>query len=203
MFARLLTVGVLALIPIVAVSGCATTTRPDSATSTAVVSSAQAYADLESAGLADLDATELITTLERVPRAQRSTEFTASVRPNEVIVTDRASGSELGLDLPDDQFYLSVAPYRGQNHDCYYHSLTTCTGELQGVDVHVLVTDDENGEILIDATLLTEDNGFVGLWVPKGKQAILTVSVGEESASTAISTVNADDPTCVTTLKLG
>jgi hypothetical protein len=39
-------------------------------------------------------------------------------------------------------------------HDCYFHSLTTCTGELGGQQVTVLIVDDETGEVYVDESSL-------------------------------------------------
>lgn len=104
--------------------------------------------------------------------------------------------------MPEDRFYLSVAPYIEQTHECYFHSLTTCTGELQNADVHVTVTDATSGEVVLDEDLTTEANGFVGIWLPRGIEANLTVTYEDASATTAISTVTDSDATCLTTMQL-
>ncbi|GMA34464.1 CueP family metal-binding protein [Demequina litorisediminis] len=73
--------------------------------------------------------------------------------------------------MPDDAFYVSLAPYVDTTHECYFHSLTTCTGEMQGEDIDVTVTDVETGEVLVDEAMTTFDNGFVGLWLPRDAEA--------------------------------
>lgn len=103
--------------------------------------------------------------------------------------------------MPEDEFYVSIAPYRSQTHECYFHSLTTCSGELANTDVHVTVVEATSGETLLDETLTTYDNGFVGVWLPRGIDATLTVSAEGRTAKKAIST-RPDDPTCLTGLQL-
>lgn len=36
------------------------------------------------------------------------------------------------LETTPDEFYVSVTPYLEQTHDCFFHSRTTCLGELRG-----------------------------------------------------------------------
>ena len=149
----------------------------------------------------DLDglaAEEIIDELDRLPVAERPADLMASVRVDQLVVSD--GQEEAALELPEDQFYLSVAPFVDQTHECFYHSLTTCKGELGGEDVEVTIVDDA-GEVLVEEQTTTYDNGFVGFWLPRDIDGTLTVSydgkVGEVDFST-----REDSPTCVTTLKL-
>src|SRR5699024_6366872 len=103
--------------------------------------------------------------------------------------------------MPEDEFYVSIAPYRGQTHECYFHSLTTCRGELANTDVDVTVVEATSGKTILDETLTTYDNGFVGLWLPRGIDATLTVSTGDRIAKQDMST-RIDAPTCLTGLQL-
>jgi hypothetical protein len=103
--------------------------------------------------------------------------------------------------MPDDEVYISIAPYRDQTHDCYFHSLTTCLGELANAEVQVTLTGDD-GEVLVDEVRQTYDNGFIGIWVPRGTTATLTVEYDGQAGTADISTMNSDDPTCITTLQL-
>lgn len=52
------------------------------------------------------------------------------------------------------------------------------------------------------AVIETYDNGFVGLWLLRGIDATLTISTDGKSAMGEISTKNAGEATCVTTLQL-
>lgn len=151
--------------------------------------------------LAGLDVQQIIEQLDTMPITDRSNDLIASVRPDELILSD-GQQRETSIAIPDDEFYLSIAPYETQTHDCYYHSLTTCVGELQNTEVSVNVEDAGTGETLIDATLTTFDNGFLGLWLPRGIEATLSVDVDGVTASMPISTMKSEDPTCITTLQL-
>lgn len=177
--------------------GSLTACAPESSAPTGDASSSAAAAGPLEA-LEALSAVEIIDTLEAVPVAERTMEYTASVRPDRVILSD--GSSETAVEIPDDLFYLSVAPYVDQTHECFFHSLTTCRGELGGATLDVTVTA-EDGEVLVDETVQAADNGFVGLWLPRGVQATIEVSDGERSATADIAT-GADDPTCVTTLRM-
>lgn len=177
--------------------GSLTACAPESSAPTGDASSSAAAAGPLEA-LEALSAVEIIDTLEAVPVAERTMEYTASVRPDRVILSD--GSSETAVEIPDDLFYLSVAPYVDQTHECFFHSLTTCRGELGGATLDVTVTA-EDGEVLVDETVQAADNGFVGLWLPRGIQATIEVSDGERSATADIAT-GADDPTCVTTLRM-
>ena len=121
--------------------------------------------------------------------------------PNEVLITD-ATEQETSVPIPEGDFYLSFSPYVNSSHECYFHSLTTCVGELQNAEVSVKITDDATGEVLVDDSLTTFDNGFVGLWLPRGIDATVTVEHDGKTASSPITTKGDDAATCVTTLHL-
>ena len=151
-------------------------------------------------GLAGLEPAELIDRLDATPVADRPDGLMASVRPDHLVIRD-AEGSQVALRLPADQFYLSVAPYLSTTHDCFFHSLTTCRGELRNADIHVTVNDSVTGEVIIDQAMRTFDNGFVGMWLPAGIQAEVTISYEGRANTSQIST-GADDATCITTAQL-
>lgn len=149
-------------------------------------------------GLNDKDAVQIIDELDRLGLNDRPSDLIASVRADELLVTD--GDSEIALELPDDRFYLSVAPYLTKTHDCYYHSLTTCVGELGGQDVRVTVTDDA-GTVLFANETTTFANGFIGLWLPRDVTGTIEVEY-EGREGTARFSTGRDDPTCLTTLQL-
>lgn len=150
-------------------------------------------------GLEGKDAREIITELDQTPRAERSTELMASIRIDELILSDDTG--ETSLPMPEDETYVSIAPYVNQTHDCFYHSLTTCTGELGNEPVHVTFRDEATGEAIIDEEGTTYDNGFVGFWVPKDTAGTIEVDFEGRTATTDFSTED-DGATCVTTLQL-
>lgn len=96
---------------------------------------------------------------------------------------------------------MSVPPYVDQTHECFYHSLATCQGELSGEDVRVRTVDDETGEVLVDEQTTTFDNGFVGFWLPRDIAGTIEVS-HDGLTGTAGFTTTDDGATCLTTLRL-
>ena len=62
------------------------------------------------------------------------------------------------------------------------------------------VTDD-SGEVLVDEQMATFDNGFVGMWLPRGTTGTIEMEYDGKSGVVDFGT-GKDDPTCVTTLKL-
>ncbi len=152
-------------------------------------------------GLDGLDARDLVERLESAPGDERPQDLIASVRPTEVLVSDPQTEESMALPIADERFYLSIAPYVDQTHDCYHHSLTTCQGELVAADVQVTITDRTTGEVLVDEAAQTFDNGFVGFWLPGGIDASVSVEHDGRTAVADVST-GADDPTCLTTMQL-
>ncbi len=102
--------------------------------------------------------------------------------------------------MPEDEFYISVAPYVTQTHTCYTHSATGCSGELAGKTFHVLFIDD-NGNTLIDGNYDSLQNGFIDFWLPRDIEGTLTITYGELSTTKEISTYTGE-PTCETTMQL-
>lgn len=155
---------------------------------------------MESYGLAGLDATQIIEKLDTMPVADRPDDLIASVQPTELVLTSNDE-SLATLPLPDDQFYLSVAPYNTSTHPCQFHSLATCLGEMAAEEVHVTVTDTATGDILIDEPRTTYDNGFLGLWLPRDVTGELTIEHEGATATAPIAT-GEDDLTCLTSAQL-
>ncbi|HJB09885.1 MAG TPA: CueP family metal-binding protein [Candidatus Brachybacterium merdavium] len=181
------------LLPLV-IAGCSS-----SGSETAPVTGSEEL--LQDHGFADIDAREIIDRLEALPVAERPQNLIASVTPSSVQLQDDA-GREAELPLPEGQFYLSVAPFVETTHECAFHSLTTCRGELRSREVTVSVVDAGSGEILEEGTRTTHDNGFFGLWLPRGITAELTCALEEYTGSASISTQAEDDLTCLTSLQL-
>lgn len=149
-------------------------------------------------GLDGLSAQQIVETLD-ASEEDREQGPVGSVRPSELLLADEQE--EITIPIPDDLFYLAVAPYRQQTHDCYNHNLATCAGELTGEKVTVTVVDSA-GATLIDQEVTTYPNGFAGIWLPRDITGTLTVGHDGDTASTPIAT-GAEDPTCLTTLQLG
>jgi len=149
--------------------------------------------------LAGLSGQEVVDRLEGLETADRPTDLVASVRAAELVLADESY--ETTVPLPEDTFYLSVAPFVDQTHECFYHSLTTCQGELAGEPVSVTVVDAATGDVLVEEDTTLGANGFVGYWLPRDVDAELRVEHDGRVGTTTVSTRD-DDPTCLTTLQL-
>lgn len=178
---------------VLAVSGCSTGPTPSSA------ETSQA-ATLDQYGLSGLDARDMIERLDTMAVSDRPADLIGSVEPDSLVLT--SDGQTTSVPMPADEFYLSLAPYESQTHECYFHSLTTCRGELRNEEIQVTVTDQATGETVLDETRTTYDNGFIGIWLPRDLSGELTVDHEGKTATTPISTANADDLTCLTSLRL-
>lgn len=150
-------------------------------------------------GLSGMDGREVVDHLEALDVADRPDDLVASVRVDGLLLGD--GSAEATLPLPDDVFYLSVAPFVDETHDCFFHSLTTCQGELAGEEVSVSLVDAGSGEVLVDEDVVLGSNGFAGFWLPRGVDARLTVESDGRTGTATVSTTP-DDPTCLTTLRL-
>jgi hypothetical protein len=184
---------------LLALAGCTSPdpAAPDADDLSAPSASTPAGEDLDA--LASLGAQQLVAQLEATPTAERRTDLTASVRPDGVLLS--SAEGEVTVPAPDGLHYLSVAPYVTGTHDCFFHSLTTCTGELGGQEVGVRIVDDESGEVYVDETLTLQDNGFTGFWLPSDVTATVTVTSADGTGTATVST-GPDDLTCLTSLRL-
>lgn len=160
---------------------------------------AEAQPLLAEYGLDGLDTVAIIDRLDRLSGEERPEDLMASVRTDELLLS--SGGDEFGLPIPGDRFYLSVAPYAGRTHECFYHSLTTCVGELAEADVQVRIVDETNDEVLVDTTETTFANGFIGFWLPRDIEGTVRIGYGDQAAEVDFTTAE-DAPTCVTTLQL-
>lgn len=149
-----------------------------------------------------LDARQVIERLDTTGLDERNADLIASIRPNEIAFAN-ADGVEASMPMPRDEFYLSIAPYMDQTHECYFHSLTTCVGELQNAEIDVTITNADTGELILEESDVTYDNGFIGFWVPSGINAEVTIEHDGLSATEVLPTISVDDRTCVTTMQLG
>lgn len=108
---------------------------------------------------------------------------------------------EVSVPLPEDLFFVSIAPYINDVHPCQVHNLITCRGELYGETMLITITLND-GSVLYSEERTTQANGFIGLWLPAGIEGTLSVEMPNRSVSYPISTYTNSD-TCITTpLKL-
>jgi hypothetical protein len=152
---------------------------------------------LERYQLSHMTTVEIVNHLEAITNEPPS--FRANITGTTLYIGD--SKESLSLPLPEDQFYLSVAPYLDHTHPCGIHNLVTCTGELTNQSFRVTVYADDNENILVDEVISTSAKGFMGIWLPRNIEGTLVVENDHQSASTSITTYD-DSNTCLTTLKL-
>lgn len=128
---------------------------------------------------------------------KRTLSLNASVRSDKLFLSDNTS--RFSQDI-DGLFYLSFAPYITRTHECYYHNLISCQGELVKQKFSVKITDDA-GNTLVNEEKTSYANGFIGVWLPRNIKVTLEVQTDGFKGSQTITT-DPQSPTCVTTLKL-
>ncbi|ADG75336.1 conserved hypothetical protein [Cellulomonas flavigena DSM 20109] len=194
----------VALVVSLALVGCGASTPDAAPTSPAATTGAEpssatdgdpgdVLADL---GLAGLTGREIVDRLD-ASTDTRPLDLVASVREDEVLVGDGTSEVTVPL---GDEFYMSVAPYVQTTHECFFHSLAGCQGELVDAPVEVRIVD-ADGAVLVEESTTTWTNGFVGFWLPRGIEGEIEVEHDGRRGSVPFSTTPGS-PTCVTTLRL-
>lgn len=189
----------LLVLPFLGLAACSVAPAPSSAPAVEPATSAPAESGslLAAHGLEGKSGREIVEALDQDP-AQRPLAIMGSVRYDQVVISD--GNAEEVVPIEGDEFYLSLAPYESVTHDCYFHNLGTCRGELAGADVHVKITADD-GTVLVDEDATTYANGFVGFWVPKDVKGTIVVTKDAKTAESPFSS-DAEGATCVTTLPL-
>ncbi|MFD1412480.1 CueP family metal-binding protein [Oceanobacillus jeddahense] len=127
-------------------------------------------------------------------------EENASITSEQLIVTDDEGNEEAVYDLPEDEFFVSIAPFEQQTHPCEIHSLTGCQGEMvqETFDVYIETAE---GDVVIDEPMQTEENGFIDLWLPRNETYTVEIKQDGKEVTSEISTFE-DDFTCITTMQL-
>lgn len=148
---------------------------------------------LEVYGLENQSVEEVVQLLES--GAIDATGLTAFINSEELNLQTKKDS--ITLKLPESMFYLSFAPYITSSHVCQTHYLTSCQGEMknQAFSVKVVL---EDGTVYLEKELVSENNGFVGLWLPKDIKGVLHINFEDMHVSSSISTYE-EDPTCLTT----
>ncbi|MEK3763914.1 MULTISPECIES: CueP family metal-binding protein [unclassified Solibacillus] len=131
--------------------------------------------------------------------ANKTTDEKASITSTQLIITD-TNENKITYDLPEDEFFISIAPYVNETHPCKDHSLTGCQGELVQKEIDVFI-ENEKGEVIVDEKLTTLENGFIDLWLPRNEAFIVEMSYDGKSVTGDLTTFE-EDGTCITTLQL-
>lgn len=124
----------------------------------------------------------------------------ASRVTSQAVEFEFADGRRHSVPLPADRMVVSLAPYVEHTHPCETHSMSGCQGELVRVPLHVRVIGTD-GQAVLDRTLITQDNGFIDLWLPRGGDFTVVVQGERGRAEERIGT-HEQSPTCITTLQL-
>ncbi|HEY4600577.1 MAG TPA: CueP family metal-binding protein [Cerasibacillus sp.] len=129
----------------------------------------------------------------------KANDESASITSKHLIITD-GDQEETILDLPKDEFFVSIAPFINETHPCTNHSLTGCQGEMveQTFDVYI---EDLDGKVVIDETMQSLENGFIDLWLPRDQTFRVKITHEGKEVESEISTFESDG-TCITTMQL-
>lgn len=122
----------------------------------------------------------------------------ASINDKTPIVEDE--GDQKIYNLPEEEFFVSIAPYISYTHPCEFHSLTGCQGELVNKEMDVKIID-EDGEVHVDEKLTTLENGFLDFWLPRDRNYTLEINYDGKKVKSDFSTFE-NDSTCLTDLQL-
>lgn len=125
-------------------------------------------------------------------------EVSASITSHELIVLDEEN--ETVYDISEEDFFVSIAPYIETTHPCKNHSLTGCQGELVEEEFDLKI-EDEDGNVIIDETVTSLENGFIDLWLPRDKTYQVKIEYDGMVTESEISTFEGDN-TCITTMQL-
>jgi len=109
-------------------------------------------------------------------------------------------GTEVTIPMPEDEMFVSVAPYLRQTHPCTTHYMSGCQGELAEVAMQVRATL-ADGTVVLDEVVRTGRNGFMDLWLPREEGIMLSFAVDGYAAEGFVTTF-ADSATCITTVQL-
>ncbi|WP_188206635.1 CueP family metal-binding protein [Alkalibacillus aidingensis] len=126
-------------------------------------------------------------------------DVSASITSHELIVTDQ-NDKETAYELPEEEFFVSIAPYVDTTHPCEIHSLTGCQGELVEEEFDLFI-EDEDGNVVMDEKVNSLENGFIDLWLPRDQTYQVTIEHDGKVTESEISTFEGDN-TCVTTMQL-
>lgn len=150
---------------------------------------------VEALGLDSYSTKELIEHLE----SNKEIDVLAQINGESLYLTNNKNQQQK-IKYTSEDFYLSVAPYVEMTHPCIDHVLTGCQGEMvkERFDVKIL---NKDGELILDTTVTTNDNGFFGLWLPRDQELSIIITNEVGSAVENITTYQ-DSNTCLTTMQL-
>jgi hypothetical protein len=116
------------------------------------------------------------------------------------IVFEFQDGKVRKIALPAKEMMVAIAPYVQKSHTWGVHYLSSCQGELIETEFVVKAVD-PSGITLLNQPVKTLKNGFMELWLPRGKTLEVTITGLNRSATGTIETMD-NSKTCVTTMQL-
>ncbi|MCM3170892.1 MULTISPECIES: CueP family metal-binding protein [unclassified Paenibacillus] len=146
-----------------------------------------------------VNATNVRKLVEDISTGKES-PVSASIDAKQLIVTDQDKHTTT-YDLPQDDFFLSIAPYVAQTHPCEIHSLTGCQGEMINEQFSVTIHDSEGNSFMKESVMKSGANGFMDMWLPRDRTYLIRVVHNGKVAETQLSTYEKDN-TCITTMQL-
>lgn len=125
---------------------------------------------------------------------------------SEEISASFPDGSHSSVKIPNDMFFVSIAPWINTTHPCTNHVPTGCTGELRNKSMHLVVKDAKSGETIKSEKVNTRNDGFIDIWLPRHKTLNVSIHYGNNTgmfleAKETIST-HSGERTCITSMKL-
>jgi hypothetical protein len=85
-----------------------------------------------------------------------------------------------------DMFYLAVGLYENETHPCPTHEIT-CLAEFKSAPLNFTIVS-LDGTYIMSETIITDDNGFFDLYLPKNKEYISTFTIDGKSGGGAFTT---------------
>jgi len=165
--------------------GCSSETEPETETEAEVAT--------ESLDTASIKALVNDYTIDKLDAKQ------ASITSTELIIEEDDNQKKV-YQLPEEEFFVSIAPFKTETHECDIHSLTGCQGELVSESFDVEITN-ASGDLVLDESKTTEANGFIDLWLPRNDTYTVVITQDDKTTEAEISTFEGDK-TCITTMQL-
>ena len=96
-------------------------------------------------------------------------------------------------------FFLAIGVYANETHPCPKHA-DGCDAEFKNLLVDYTIVSGD-GEVIIQDSAMTGENGFFDLYLPKGKEYIATFIVNGKEGVGIIPT-NSGSSNCITEIQV-
>lgn len=141
----------------------------------------------------DLEKSSAVEIVEKLGE-QEFGALNATVSRDYVTINDGEKSAK--VKIPENKFFLAFAPYINQSEPCTEYNLETSIGELANQTFQVIITK-SNGEVLVDQEMVSNENGFITLWLDKELEANLLIKYNDLTAKAFVTTFK-DSNTCIT-----